>query len=132
MASGINVVVLVGNLTRDPESKDTRSDTSLCSMRLAVNGRRKDSQGDWQDDPNYFDVTAFGRTADNCAKYLEKGSPCAVKGRLNWREWETQEGGKRQAVDVVAEDVQFLAFKENRDGGQRQTSEQRQDDDIPY
>jgi single-strand DNA-binding protein len=113
MAS-INRVVLVGNLTRDPELRHTPSGTPVCSLRLAVNTRRKDETGQWVDKPNYFDVTVWGAQGERCAQYLAKGRPVAIDGRLEWREWESQDGGKRQAVEVVADSVQFLG---GRDGG---------------
>lgn len=112
MAS-INRVVLVGNLTRDPELRHTPSGTAVCSLRLAVNTRRKDETGQWVDKPNYFDVTVWGAQGERCAQYLAKGRPVAIDGRLEWREWESQDGGKRQAVEVVADSVQFLG---SRDG----------------
>jgi single-strand DNA-binding protein len=108
MAANINRVVLVGNLTRDPELRHTPSGTPVCSLRLAVNTRRKDESGQWVDKPNYFDVTVWGQQGENCAQYLSKGRPAAVDGRLEWREWEAQDGSKRQAVDIVADNVQFL------------------------
>jgi single-strand DNA-binding protein len=108
MAGNINRVVLVGNLTRDPELRHTPSGTPVCSLRVAVNTRRKDETGQWTDKPNYFDVTVWGQQGENCAQYLSKGRPVAIDGRLEWREWEAQDGSKRQAVEIVAESVQFL------------------------
>jgi single-strand DNA-binding protein len=77
-------------------------------LRLAVNTRRKDESGQWTDKPNYFDITVWGQQGENCAQYLAKGRPIAVDGRLEWREWEAQDGTKRQAVEIVADSVQFL------------------------
>jgi single-strand DNA-binding protein len=108
MAGNINRVVLVGNLTRDPELRHTPSGTPVCSLRLAVNTRRKDESGQWTDKPNYFDITVWGQQGENCAQYLAKGRPIAIDGRLEWREWEAQDGTKRQAVEIVADSVQFL------------------------
>jgi len=109
MAANINRVVLVGNLTRDPELRHTPSGTAVCSLRLAVNTRRKDAAtGEWGEKPNYFDITVWGNQGENCAQYLSKGRPVAVDGRLEWREWEAQDGTKRQAVEIVADSVQFL------------------------
>jgi single-strand DNA-binding protein len=108
MAANINRVVLVGNLTRDPELRHTPSGTAVCSLRIAVNTRRKDESGQWTDKPNYFDITVWGQQGENCAQYLSKGRPVAVDGRLEWREWEAQDGSKRQAVEIVADSVQFL------------------------
>jgi single-strand DNA-binding protein len=108
MAGNINRVVLVGNLTRDPELRHTPSGTPVCSLRVAVNTRRKDETGQWVDKPNYFDVTVWGQQGENTAQYLSKGRPVAIDGRLEWREWEAQDGSKRQAVEIVADSVQFL------------------------
>jgi single-strand DNA-binding protein len=114
-ATNINRVILTGNLTRDPELRSTPGGTSVCSLRLAVNSRRKDSSGEWVDKPNYFDITVWGAQGENCANYLSKGRPVAVDGRLEWREWEAKDGsGKRQSVEVIADSVQFLG---SRDGG---------------
>jgi single-strand DNA-binding protein len=108
MAS-INRVVLVGNLTRDPELRNTPSGMSVCSLRLAVNTRRKDNAtGQWTEKPNYFDVTVWGAQGESCAQYLAKGRPVAIDGRLEWREWDAQDGTKRQAVEIIADSVQFL------------------------
>jgi single-strand DNA-binding protein len=115
-ASNVNVVVITGNLTKDPELRSTGGGTSVCEMRVAVNGRRKNAQtGNWEDKANFFDIVVFGAQADNCAAYLSRGRPVAIEGRLDWREWEAKEGGgKRQAVQIVANTVQFLG---SRDGG---------------
>ncbi len=115
MAANINRVVLVGNLTRDPEIRQTPSGTSVCSLRIAVNSRRRDESGQWTDKPNYFSISVFGNQAESCAQYLSKGRPVAIDGRLDWREWQTQDGQKREAVEIVAESVQFLGSR--GDGG---------------
>ncbi len=118
-ASNVNVVVVTGNLTRDPELRSTPGGTSVCKLRVAVNSRRKDGQsGEWVDKPNYFDVTVWGAQGENCANYLSKGRPVAVEGRLDWREWETQDGsGKRQSVEIIANSVQFLGSRDGSGGG---------------
>ena len=104
----INVVVITGNLTRDPELQSTPSGTSVCKLRVAVNGRRKETSGEWVDKPNYFDATVFGAQGESCASYLAKGRPVAIEGRLDFREWEAQDGSKRHAVSIIANSVQFL------------------------
>ena len=117
MPANINRVVLVGNLTRDPELRHTPSGTAVCSLRLAVNSRRKDQSGQWVEKPNYFDITVWGQQGENCAQYLSKGRPVAVDGRLEWREWDAQDGSKRQAVEIIADSVQFLGGRGDGEGG---------------
>jgi single-strand DNA-binding protein len=145
-ATNINRVVITGNLTRDPELRSTSGGTSVCSLRVAVNTRRK--EGDqWVDKPNYFDVTVWGAQGENCAQYLSKGRPIGVDGRLSWREWEGQDGSKRQSVDIIADSVQFLGSPQGgqMNGGAREsdlpadTSDFAEagvasggDDDIPF
>jgi single-strand DNA-binding protein len=117
-ASNINVVVITGNLTQDPELRHLGSGTAVCELRVAVNSRRKDgSTGEWVDKPNYFNVTVWGAQGENCANYLSKGRPVAVEGRLDWREWEAKDGSKRQAVQIVANSVQFLGSRDGGGGG---------------
>jgi len=118
-ASNINVVVITGNLTQDPELRHLGSGTAVCELRVAVNSRRKDgATGEWVDKPNYFNVTVWGAQGENCANYLAKGRPVAIEGRLDWREWEAKDGsGKRQAVQIVANSVQFLGSRDGSGGG---------------
>jgi single-strand DNA-binding protein len=116
-ASNINRVVITGNLTRDPEVRALPSGTSVCELRVACNTRRKNgSTGEWEDKPNYFNVKVWGGQGENAARYLSKGRPVAIDGRLDWREWETQDGTKRQAVDIIADSVQFLGSREDPSG----------------
>lgn len=118
-ASNINTVVITGNLTKDPELRSTPGGTSVCELRVAVNSRRKDGQtGEWVDKANYFDVIVWGAQGENCSNYLSKGRPVAVEGRLDWREWEAKDGsGKRQAVSIVANSVQFLGSRDGAGSG---------------
>src|ERR1700734_4205886 len=117
-ASNLNVVVITGNLTRDPELRSLPSGTSVCDLRVAANPRRKNNaSGDWEDKPNYFDVKVWGAQGENCARFLAKGRPVGVQGRLEWREWENQEGQKRQAVDITADWVQFLGGRRHAPPG---------------
>lgn len=107
-STNINRVILAGNLTRDPELRATPSGTSVCTLRLAVNERVKNTTtGEWTDRANYFNITVWGGQGESCARYLTKGSGVAIDGRLRWHEWET-DGQKRQQIDVIAENVQFL------------------------
>jgi single-strand DNA-binding protein len=108
MSADLNRVTLVGRLTRDPERRQTAAGDPVCSMRLAVTGRARGDDGRWADRPNFFDVTAFGRSAEAAGAHLAKGRRVGIDGRLSWREWEASDGSRRQAVEVVAADVHFL------------------------
>jgi single-strand DNA-binding protein len=104
----LNRVTLVGRLTRDPELRHTQAGDPVCSIRLAVSSRARDETGNWGDRSNYFDVTVFGRQAETASTYLAKGRRIGVDGRLSWREWQAQDGTRRQSVEVIANDVFFL------------------------
>ena len=106
--SNINRVILVGRLTSDPELRALPSGMSVCNLRLACNGTRKGSEGEYTEKPNFFSVSAFGGLGETVHRYMSRGRRIAIDGRLNWHEWEAPEGGKRQAVEIVAETVQFL------------------------
>ena len=109
MSNNINRVTITGNLTRDPELRSLPSGLGVCNLRIATSTRRKNTAtGEWDDRPNYFDVTVWGAQGENAARFLSRGRPVAVDGRLEWREWETTEGQRRQAVGIVADVVQFL------------------------
>jgi len=116
-SSNINVVVVTGNLTADPELRNTPGGTSVCKLRIAVNTSRKTAEGNWEEKPNYFDVTVWGAQGEACASYLRKGRPVAINGRLDWHEWTTQEGQKRQSVEIIASTVQFLGSRDGSGGG---------------
>jgi single-strand DNA-binding protein len=117
-AQNVNVVVLSGNLTRDPELRHTEGGTTVCELRIAVNGRRKNESGAWVDKPNFFNVVVFGGLAENCGNYLAKGRPVAIEGRLDHQEWDAKDGsGKRQAVKIIANTVQFLGYKKDEAAG---------------
>ena len=117
-ATNINRVILTGNLTRDPELRSTPGGMSVCSLRVACNTRRKNnSTGEWEDKPNFFDVTVWGAQGENCARFLSKGRPVAIDGRLEWREWQDQQGNNRQSVEIIADAVQFLGGRDDAAGG---------------
>jgi len=113
----LNRVTLIGRLTRDPELRHLRSGDAVASLRIAVNGRARDESGQWVDKPNFFDVSVFGRQAETVANYMAKGRRIGIDGRLQWREWEAQDGTKRQSVEVIANDVFFLDNRGDGDGG---------------
>lgn len=106
MAS-FNKVLLMGNLTRDPELRYTSGGTAVASFGLAVS--RKFKQGEeWKDEVCFVDITVWAKQGENCAEYLSKGSLAFIEGRLNYQTWETDGGQKRSKLEVVANNVQFL------------------------
>lgn len=107
MARSFNQVILMGNLTRDPDLRQTPNGQSVCSFSLALNRSYKGSDGEWTEATDYIDIVAWGPLGERVAQYLTKGRPCLVNGRLQSRSWE-QEGQKRSKVEVVAQDVTFL------------------------
>jgi single-strand DNA-binding protein len=116
--SDLNRVTLVGRLTRDPELRHTQGGDPVCTIRLAVTSRARDEAGEWGDRSNYFDVTVFGRQAETASTYLAKGRRIGVDGRLSWREWQAQDGSRRQNVEVVANDIFFLDSRGEGGGGE--------------
>jgi single-strand DNA-binding protein len=110
----INRVTLTGNLTRDPELVTTAGGLTICKLGLAVNARRKNQTGEWEDKPNFFDVTVFGAQGDNAGKYLAKGRPVAIDGKLDWSSWETPDGQKRTKVQIIADQVQYLSAPDSQ------------------
>lgn len=107
MARSLNQVTLMGNLTRDPELRQTPSGQNVCSFSLALNRSYKDQSGQWQEATDYIDIVAWGPLAERVDQYLNKGRRCLVQGRLQSRSWE-QDGQKRNKVEVLASDVTFL------------------------
>lgn len=113
----INRVIISGNLTRDPELKQTQGGTSVLQMGVAVNERRKNPQtGEWEDYPNFVDVTMFGKRAEAVSHYVSKGSKVAIEGRLHYRSWE-KDGQRRSKLEVVADEVEFMSRQEAASGG---------------
>jgi single-strand DNA-binding protein len=106
----------MGNLTRDPELRQTPNGQQVCSFSLALNRSYKDSDGNWQEATAYIDIVAWGPLGERVAQYLSKGRPCLVNGRIQSRSWE-QEGQKRSKVEVVAQDVTFLGGPGGGNGG---------------
>jgi len=112
----INRVVISGNLTRDPELRATTSGTSVLSLGVAVNDRRRNQQtGEWEDYPNYIDCTMFGARAEGIHRYLSKGTKVAIEGKLRWSQWE-RDGQKRSKIEVIVDEIEFMT---SRDGGAR-------------
>ena len=130
MAS-FNKVMLMGNLTRDPELRFTSNGSAVASFGLAVN--RKFKQGDeWKDDVCFVDITVWGKQGENCAEYLSKGRPAFVEGYLKFSTWES-DGQKRNKLEVVANSVQFLGFRDNSQGGISTNQDTASsEDDVPF
>jgi single-strand DNA-binding protein len=116
MARSVNQVILMGNLTRDPELRQIPSGQSVCSFSLALNRAYKDQSGAWQEATDFIDVTAWGPLGERVSQYVTKGRRVLVQGRLQSRSWE-QEGQKRSKVEVLASDVTFLDSR-NGEGGE--------------
>ncbi len=104
----INKVILVGRLTKDPELRALPSGVAVCKLRLACDGTRKADDGAYEQKPNFFSVSVFGNQGETVGRYMGKGRRLAIDGRLDWHEWDTPEGEHREAVEVVADRVQFL------------------------
>lgn len=112
-----NRVILVGNLTRDPELRYTSGGTAVTDIGLAVNDRRKTASGEWQDETTFVDVTLWARQAEVANEYLSKGAPVLIEGRLKLDTWETKEGQKRSKLHVVGERMQMLSGRTGGGGG---------------
>ncbi len=112
----------MGNLTRDPELRQTPNGQNVCSFSLALNRSYKGADGNWQEATDFIDVVAWGPLGERVAQYLSKGRPCLVNGRMQSRSWE-QDGQKRSKVEVVAQDVTFLGGPGGNDGGSNHGSD---------
>jgi len=127
MARSLNQVTLMGNLTRDPELRQTPNGQNVTSFSLALNRSYKDASGEWQEVTDYIDIVCWGPLAERVDQYLSKGRRCLVQGRLQSRSWE-QDGNKRSKVEVLANDVTFLDSR-NQDG--ENSSQDAKTDDTP-
>jgi single-strand DNA-binding protein len=127
MSRGIAHVTLVGNLTRDPELRQTPNGRSVCQLGVAVGSSYKDGNGEWVEKSSFFDVAVWGAQGENCAKYLAKGNQVAVDGRLDQRSWEAQDGTKRSKVEIVANTV---VFPSRGSGGGEQRSSYSPDSQV--
>lgn len=116
MARSFNQVILMGNLTRDPELRQTPNGQAVCSFSLALNRSYKGSNGEWQEATDFINCIAWGPLGERVAQYLTKGRPCLVNGRLQSSSWE-QDGQKRSKIEVVAQDVTFLGGAGGGEGG---------------
>ena len=136
----INRVVISGNLTRDPELRSTGGGTSVLRLGVAVNDRRKNQQtGEWEEFPNFVDVTVFGARGEALSRFLSKGAKVAIEGKLRWSQWETPQGDKRSKLEVIADEVEFLSSRSGGSGSYdaqpaQQTSSPADDlgEEIPF
>ena len=128
----INRVIISGNLTRDPELRQTASGLPILGFGIAVNDRRKDQQtGEWSDYPNFVDCTMFGTRAENVAKFLSKGSKVAIEGKLRWSQWE-RDGQKRSKLEVIIDELEFMNAKGEATNSAPDVNASVYDEDIPF
>lgn len=114
----INRVIISGNLTRDPELRQTQSGMAVLSFGVAVNDRRKNpSTGEWEDYPNFVDCTMFGARANSLANYLSKGTKVSIEGKLRWSQWE-RDGQKRSKLEVIVDELEFMSSRNGNGGAQ--------------
>lgn len=127
--ANLNKVLIVGNLTREPELRHTGTGTAVCSFSLAVNRRYKGSDGDYKKEVAFFNIVVWGKSGENCAKYLSKGKAAFVEGRLFNRSYEASDGTKRNVTEIVADNVQFLSAGGDRVPGSAPADDSGSDDD---
>ena len=123
---GVNKIILLGNLGKDPELRYTASQTPVCTFSLATGERRKDQSGNWTDHTEWHNVVTFGRTAENCNSYLQKGRQVYIEGRVQTRKWEDKQGNTRYTTEVVANNVQFVGTKNGASAGPSASAPQEQ------
>jgi single-strand DNA-binding protein len=123
----INRVVISGNLTRDPELRQTQSGTAVLGFGVAVNDRRRNNQtGEWEDYANFVDCTMFGTRAQAISQYLRKGLKVAIEGKLHYSSWEDMNGGgKRSKIDVTVDEIEFMSGRNDNQGGYQQQRQQQ-------
>jgi single-strand DNA-binding protein len=125
MARGLNKVLLIGNLGRDPEMKYTPQGTPITNFTMAVSRRRQTPDGEWKEETEWFRIVAWQKLAEQCNEYLRKGSKVYIEGRLQTREWQGQDGQNRQTVEVVANEMVILDSRQNGPGGPGGYGEER-------
>ena len=126
----MNKSILIGRLGQDPEMRASNAGLAICSMRMATSERRK-SDGEWSEHTEWHSVSCFGKTAENCGKYLAKGSQLAVEGRIQTRKWQDKEGNQRYSTEIVAERVEFLGSKQEP-SAERQRQAPDDDSGMPF
>lgn len=125
----INRAAISGNLTRDPDLRQTASGMAILSFGVAVNDRRKNPQsGEWEDYTNFIDCTMFGKRAGSVANFLSKGTKVAIEGKLRWSQWE-RDGQKRSKVEVIVDELEIMSQRQQQ---MQQQKPQRREDDYGY
>lgn len=131
MVVGYNRIIVMGNLTRDPELRYIPNGTAVATLRLAINNRYRQGE-EWKEDVCYVDVTVWGKQAENCNEYLSKGSGVLVEGRLSYRTWETDEGQTRSKHEVVANTVRFLSRGREQESPEQGEPRMAGEEDVPF
>lgn len=127
----INQVTVTGNLTRDPELRATQGGTAVLSFGIAVNDRRKNSSGQWEDVPNFFECVTFGNRATGLSDILTKGMKVAIAGKLHYSSWE-KDGQKHSKVDIIANDIEIMQNRKPQQQPQEQTADCYTSFDLPF
>ena len=129
----INTCIISGNLTRDAELRATAAGNPVCSFGVAVNDRRRNQNGEWEDYANFVDCTIFGRRAEAIAKYLTKGAKVALEGRLHYSSWEDRNGGgRRSKLDVTVDEIEFMSSRQGGERREQLAPAAYDDQDIPF
>lgn len=129
---GINKCFLSGNLTRDPELRNTASGLPVLGFGMAVNDRRKNQQtGEWEDFPNFVDCTLFGSRAEPLSHFLRKGSKVSIDGKLRYSQWE-RDGQKRSKLEVIIDELEFMDTRQVEQATAEPAAPAYADDDIPF
>ena len=127
-----NKIILIGNLGRDPELRYTPQGDAVCSFSIATNERKKDKSGEFQDVTTWFKVTLWRRLAENASKYLSKGSPVYIEGRLQVEEWTDRDGKERYTLGVQANDMHFISAGRGENAGDGYSGNQPDDHDSGF
>jgi len=128
--ANFNKVLLIGNLTKDPELRYTPQGTAVVNLRMAVNRKYKDKNQEWKDEVCFITVVAWDKQAETCNQYLHKGSPLFVEGRLQSRQWEDNTGAKRNVIEVRAERIQFLGGPQGSAPRQEPVAQQAAQEEV--
>jgi len=132
MVRGVNRIILIGNLTADPELRYTPQGTPVANFRIAVNRSVKDGSGGYKDGVMFLRIVVWDKAGETCAQYLSKGRPVLVEGRLDLRDYETKEGEKRTSVEVVADRVVFLSGGGGAGASRSAEAAAETPDDVPF